>query len=148
MPSGVYIRTKSSGMTGKYHSEASKKKMSESRKGKHYSPETELKKGHKINLGRQSRMKGKPLKDNPGISAIHMWIRKYKPSQENCSVCGEHKSLELANIKNHVYTRNLDDYLWLCRKCHTEFDRIGEKSDIYCNSNPLQLKHLLLTETT
>lgn len=38
-------------LKGSKHSEGSKRKMSKTNKGKHYSPKTEFKKGHKINLG-------------------------------------------------------------------------------------------------
>ncbi len=38
---------------GSKHSEEAKRKMSEIKKGKHYSPKTEFKKGNKINLGRR-----------------------------------------------------------------------------------------------
>lgn len=38
---------------GSKHSEEAKRRMSEIKKGKHYSPRTEFKKGNKINLGRK-----------------------------------------------------------------------------------------------
>lgn len=38
---------------GSKHSEEAKRKMSEIKKGKHYSPKTEFKKGNKINLRRK-----------------------------------------------------------------------------------------------
>ncbi|MBU0476783.1 HNH endonuclease [Patescibacteria group bacterium] len=38
---------------GSHHSKEAKRKMSEGKKGKHYSPKTEFKRGSKINLGRK-----------------------------------------------------------------------------------------------
>lgn len=60
--------------------------------------------------------------DNAGISAKHIWVKKIKLKPKFCEECGKEKKLELANIKNHQYTRNPNDYRWLCCKCHTKFD--------------------------
>ncbi len=38
---------------GSKHLEEAKRRMSEIKKGKYYSPKTEFKKGHKLNLGRR-----------------------------------------------------------------------------------------------
>ncbi len=61
--------------------------------------------------------------DKPAYSTIHEWIRKQKGSagDKKCLHC-ENQAREWANI-DHKYTRNLDDYIALCKKCHIKFDK-------------------------
>ena len=56
--------------------------------------------------------------------ALHDWIRKYKPKQNNCNICNNKRKLELSNISGN-YKRELLDFEWLCKKCHRkrDFDR-------------------------
>ena len=56
--------------------------------------------------------------------ALHSWIRKYKGTPQKCEHCGrtDKKKYEWASI-NHSYTRNLDDWIRLCTKCHKEYDK-------------------------
>lgn len=49
---------------GKHHNEETKKRLSEIRKGKHYSPETEFKKGHSSNKGKKFPQISKLMKGN------------------------------------------------------------------------------------
>ena len=56
------------------------------------------------------------------LSRIHNWIRYHKPKQEYCTICNEERKLELANISGN-YEKNIDDYHWLCKKCHVKFDK-------------------------
>lgn len=57
-------------------------------------------------------------------SCLHERIRKQLlllvPLQ--CTKCGSTINIELANIKNHVYTENVRDYTFLCSRCHIAFD--------------------------
>ena len=59
------------------------------------------------------------------LSKLHQYIRKIKPKQSYCTICNQKKRLELASI-NHTYTKNIEDYLWLCRSCHILFDKLSE----------------------
>jgi len=52
----------------------------------------------------------------------HRFVEKRKPKPDKCPRCGEDKRLALANIKNHNYTKNPDDYEWMCYKCHNQMD--------------------------
>ena len=120
---GIPIRTKSEVLIGnqhnkgKHHSEESKKKISESNKGKKLSEEIKGKIS-KTKMGdKNPAWKG----DNVGLKAIHMWIAKHKPKPEICEICGEKKKLELSS-KTHEYTRDLEEYRWLCRSCHMKYD--------------------------
>lgn len=53
----------------------------------------------------------------------HAWVRKemLKTSNPICSKCGSTKRVEIANITGKV-TRNPEDYIWLCKKCHNNLD--------------------------
>ncbi len=55
--------------------------------------------------------------DNVSNSSLHEWLRKRKPKPTVCQNCQERKPYDLANISGE-YRRNVDDYEWLCRKCH------------------------------
>lgn len=73
------------------------------------------------NIGEEnSKWKGNKAKKR----AIHFWVRTHKPKPQYnlCEFCLDKKYYDVANIKNHKYTRNFDDYKWLCRKCHSNFD--------------------------
>lgn len=64
-------------------------------------------------------------KDKPGYIATHVYVRKYKKCDGKCTICSEpkgRKNLEVAKLKHKKYTRNPDDYIWLCRRCHNVYD--------------------------
>lgn len=61
-------------------------------------------------------------KSNPNYRTLHRWVNTNKPKSPVCENCGTSGvKLECANISG-VYTRNLNDYKWLCRSCHMEED--------------------------
>lgn len=53
--------------------------------------------------------------------ALHAWVRRHKPKTDLCENCDKRKPLELANISG-TYERDVNDYEWLCRRCHMEKD--------------------------
>jgi len=54
-----------------------------------------------------------------GLIALHEWIKRHKPKPDKCMKCGKRTELlELSNNNNHNYTRNIDDYEYLCHSCH------------------------------
>lgn len=62
-------------------------------------------------------------------SAIHKWLAKYY-IKEKCEFCSKGVGgLDWAKI-SEKYTRNRDDYLVLCHKCHMEYDNIGYRANI------------------
>lgn len=106
MVSGVYKRKEginageNNPMFGKRHSEETKIKISESLIGiKH------------------PRWKGNEV----GNKGLHLWIGRHKPKVEVCEFCGEKKKLELSCI-DHQYKRDIDNFRWLCRSCHENYD--------------------------
>lgn len=99
---------------GKKHSEETKLKMSNSHKG--------------INtwmLGRSGEDNPAWKGDKAGYDAIHTWIRKIKGKAIMCSFNLNHQSprYEWANVSG-AYLRNIDDFVSLCKKCHSEYDWI------------------------
>lgn len=64
--------------------------------------------------------------DQVGYVGLHIWIRRRLAKPLGCNHCGESKPLDLAN-KSHEYKRDLDDWLWLCKSCHSKYDMTPEK---------------------
>lgn len=56
-----------------------------------------------------------------GYSALHSYVRKYKPKVVKCEICGNVRKLYASHI-NHNYSRDLDEYRWLCCPCHKKYD--------------------------
>ena len=59
--------------------------------------------------------------DRVGMIALHEWVAKYKKRPYLCENCLIEKSRDLANI-SQKYKRDLDDWEWLCRRCHMKKD--------------------------
>lgn len=62
--------------------------------------------------------------DNVGYDALHDYIRARKIKPEKCERCNKKRKLELSC--NGKYTRNLDDYEYICKSCHGKKDRWGK----------------------
>jgi hypothetical protein len=111
--------------TGKHHSPEAKLKISIANKGKIVSKETreKMKRNHK-------RGEEHPLYKGDGVGrcAIHDWVKSRKPKPKLCEFCHKekdhlgHTKLALANIKNHKYSRNPDDYKYGHYSCHRDYD--------------------------
>lgn len=86
---------------GMKHTEKTKKMLSEKFKGI-----------------RNPAWKGNEAKYN----ALHMWVRKRKIKPPKCEICNKKtEGLELAKI-SEKYTRNLEDYKYICYRCHKILD--------------------------
>jgi hypothetical protein len=68
--------------------------------------------------------------DNAKLNAIHIWVKSRKPKPELCERCKLVKPFDLAN-KSGKYRRDVNDYDWLCRKCHMKKDGRMFKRDKY-----------------
>ena len=104
------------GKTGIYSIET-RKKMGAKNKTRR-SMNTEFKKGE--NVGPDHRLwRG----NRADYTSIHSWVSRWKGRPKKCEHCGSinMKRYEWANI-NEEYSRNLDDYIRLCKSCHTKFD--------------------------
>jgi len=56
-----------------------------------------------------------------GYNGLHGWVRRNKPKPEFCECCEERQPYDLANISGK-YKRDVNDYEWLCRRCHMTKD--------------------------
>ena len=68
--------------------------------------------------------------DKVGYSPLHFWIKKNKPKSDFCQECNEVPPYELANISGE-YHRDINDFEWLCRRCHMIKD--GRMSNLHKN---------------
>lgn len=59
--------------------------------------------------------------DEVGYQGLHRWIRNHKEKSEFCENCGKQSLLDLANISGE-YKREINDFKWLCKKCHMIYD--------------------------
>ena len=66
------------------------------------------------NLGEKN---GQWKGDKVTYEALHGWVRRNKPQVFLCENCNKNKSYDLANISGE-YKRDVNDFKWLCRKCH------------------------------
>ena len=66
--------------------------------------------------------------DKVGIKSLHNWIRRRKPKPELCERCKKVPPYDLANISGE-YKRDVNDYEWLCRSCHSKEHRGKEWSE-------------------
>ena len=65
--------------------------------------------------------------DKVGYKCLHDWVRKHKPKPEKCEKCGKKQDyLEASNISGE-YKRDINDYEYLCVKCHKEKDGVLQK---------------------
>lgn len=55
--------------------------------------------------------------DDVKYVSLHGWIRNRKPKPKFCERCNIKKPHDLANISGN-YKRDVNDFEWLCRKCH------------------------------
>jgi hypothetical protein len=70
--------------------------------------------------------------DNPTVSAIHRWINKWygrayrceSPTHDNDIVV---KKYDWALLKDKDYSKDINHFWQLCRKCHIKYDGITEK---------------------
>ena len=65
--------------------------------------------------------------ENVSYRALHKRIQKEKIKSDVCEDCGvKTNRLELANISRE-YKYDINDFKWLCKKCHVRFDNLSEK---------------------
>lgn len=64
----------------------------------------------------------KGLKENISYKTLHEWIRRHKERTNECNRCGKRTIKLVIHNLDGKYTRNIEDYEWLCNKCHSEKD--------------------------
>src|ERR1700734_3017556 len=60
--------------------------------------------------------------DDISYAALHDWVHATKKKTGICEHCGTAKKTQWAN-KSHQYKREIDDWIELCIKCHSIYDR-------------------------
>ncbi len=69
-------------------------------------------------------------KERPTLVAIHKWVLARKPKPKCCEDCKKAPPRDLANISQE-YKRDVNDFEWLCRRCHmTKDGRLAQVSKI------------------
>ena len=69
-------------------------------------------------------------------ASLHDWVNKNLLHTETCGLCGEKKKLDAHN-KTGVYTKDLENWEWLCRSCHMIKDGRTDK----LHNNNIGRKH-------
>lgn len=114
----------------------SRQKMSIARMGKSLSVETRKKIGYANSGEKHYEWKG----DLVGNDALHRWVKKQLPKPQLCQFCYKVSPKELANITG-IYNRALENWKYLCIKCHRWFDWRVKKAEMearicfICGSN-------------
>ena len=67
------------------------------------------------------------------LSGLHDWIRLRKKKPKFCEHCKKVPPIDLSIKNGRDYSRDVNDYEWLCRKCHMIYDgRIKPKKTRKC----------------
>lgn len=132
---------------GRKHTEESKQKM---RKKK--SLETRLKMSqkrteqHKANMSKAKLGELNPIwkGDKVGYNALHVWIKRHLPKPELCQRCNLVKPHDLANMTGK-YTRDFENWQYLCRKCHmfsdNRIENLMKANKLYQEKIRLEIKN-------
>jgi len=81
------------------------------------------------------------FKNSFNYSVLHKYMKSRKPKPEFCQICKKKKKLDLA-FKNHkagfktpeLYTRNINDWYYICRSCHMKEDnRVNSLKPKFCS---------------
>jgi hypothetical protein len=86
--------------------------------GKTHTKEARL----KIKLGKLESKNPNWSGNKVGYHGIHSWVKRRKSKPESCEKCHKKRPLELANISGN-YKRDLKDFEWLCKSCHSKQHR-------------------------
>ena len=115
----IQIRSPSESQKISQNKLETKKKKSNSMKGKIFSEE------HKRKISESKKEEENPAWkgnwEDLGCGQKHIRMKKLKLKPDKCEICGESGKLELSNV-DHKYKRCIEDYRWLCRSCHLKYD--------------------------
>ncbi len=59
--------------------------------------------------------------DKVSYGSLHEWIKYHKPKPKLCKRCEINEPHDLANVSGK-YLRDINDFEWICRKCHMKDD--------------------------
>lgn len=83
--------------------------------------------------------------DKVGYSKLHEWIKSRIEKPKLCPKCKKRNTHDLAN--KGVYDRNLENWEWLCRKCHMDSDGRMKKFLSHQRKFPKGNKYYLIRKT-
>lgn len=92
----------------------------------------------KISEANTAENNGTWVGDAVGYAGLHCWIKKRLPKPILCECCGIVPPRDLAN--KGTYDRNLDNWEWLCRRCHMGKDGRAKKFTV--PTEPITLDHI------
>ena len=94
-------------------------------------------KNNSASIGKRNKKNPNWAGDKVGYSALHGWIKYRILKSDCCEKCLKRSDkLDLANI-SQKYKRDLDDWEWLCRRCHMIKDgRMKKFIRVKKNSTP------------
>jgi len=118
-------RRRGTGMLGKKHSEETKKKISQSERGKIVSSETKEKHKKRM-LGQKNEKSIAWSGDKVGYYGIHDWLFSNFGKANECEniwCLGDKEKFHWAKLENRKYERKRDNFIQLCVKCHVRYDR-------------------------
>jgi hypothetical protein len=95
-------------LTGKKRSLETRRKMSLSKIGDKHP----LWRGNKVSKGQ-----------------LHQWVKRHKQKKELCEECNLKPPTDLANISGK-YKRDINDFKWLCEKCHLKEHKEQSRKNI------------------
>jgi len=63
--------------------------------------------------------------DKVSYASLHAWLKRNFGTPTHCenkACTGRSKTFHYAKLKDKEYSRNREDYVWLCASCHTKYD--------------------------
>lgn len=136
---------------GKKRSEETKEKIRQKKYGQKHKNETKVKISKTLTGLKRPEDFGKQIserqigKKNPswsgnkvGRKGIHSWLMRNYGKADRCEnrekQCLDfectgnlNKRFHWANTNNHIYRRRREDFMMLCAKCHSKYDKRGFK---------------------
>ena len=79
----------------------------------------------KISISNTGELSSQWKGDNAKYQALHGWIRRHYGSANHCeniNCKGKSKEYQWALKTGKKYSRNINDYIQLCRSCHQKMD--------------------------
>ena len=84
---------------------------------------------HRLKMGEIKKLthsgSGNPnygkFKKGASYKALHQWLWREKPNVVECPICGSTKRIEAHNLSGE-YKRDINDYIWVCSRCHKNRD--------------------------
>ena len=113
---------------GRKHTPEQIQRWRELQTGKKLSEETRKKMSISIKQGCKRGPDHYKWKGNDvGYHALHIWVKNRLPKPDLCQQCNNRPSEDLANITG-IYSRDFNNWQYMCKKCHTRYDKIYERS--------------------